>query len=68
MDFYYVNDKPQITGEHEVHKDGCTYLPDIENRTFLGMFSTCKEAVEKAREKYNNVDGCYFCSYACHSR
>jgi hypothetical protein len=68
MNHYYINDEPQTTGEREVHKEGCTYLPSVLNRTYLGMFDTCHGAVQKAKEKYSNVDGCYFCSYACHTR
>jgi len=65
---YYVNDNAQSTGEHEVHKAGCSHMPYESNSTFLGYFSDCHEAVEKAREKYSNVDGCYFCARDCHTK
>lgn len=66
MDKYYVNDKAQSTGEHEVHKEGCSHFPS--NTTSLGTFSHCKGAVEKAGTIYSNVDGCYWCSPDCHTR
>ena len=66
MDYYYVNDKPQPTGEHEVHKESCQYFPN--NRTYLGYFSNCHEAIKKAKTIYSNVDGCYTCSKPCHTR
>lgn len=66
MDNYYVNDNAQPTGEHEVHKEGCRYFPS--NRTYLGAFVNCRDAVAKARTKYSNVDGCATCSPACHAR
>ena len=66
MDNYYVNNKAQNTGEHEVHKEGCQYFPS--DRAYLGSFSTCQEAVQKARTIYSNVDGCFYCSPACHKK
>ena len=66
MNHYYVNDNAQPTGEHEVHTSTCQYLPS--NRTYLGYFSSCKDAVAKAKTIYSNVDGCFFCSRPCHTR
>ncbi|KAB7776913.1 hypothetical protein CEK66_12735 [Xanthomonas sp. LMG 12460] len=66
MTSYYVNNNPQPTGEHEVHKDTCTYLPP--NRTYLGAFFNCKDAIVAAKRYYNNVDGCFWCSRDCHTR
>lgn len=66
MDHYYVNDTTQATGEHEVHKEGCNYFPS--NRSYLGYYSSCHEAIKRAKEKYSNVDGCYTCSRPCHTR
>jgi len=66
MDSYYVNNIAQSTGEHEVHKEGCEYFPI--DRTYLGYFATCQEAIDKAKTIYSNVDGCYFCSRDCHTR
>ncbi len=66
MTMYYVNDEAQSTGEHEVHKDGCSYMPS--RKTYLGSFSNCADAVRKARTIYSNVDGCYYCSRNCHTR
>jgi hypothetical protein len=66
MDQYYVNDNAQNTGEHEVHKENCSFFP--QNRTYLGYFSNCKEAVDKARDHYSNVDGCAFCCPQCHTK
>ena len=68
MDRYCVNDQPQTTGEHEVHKESCTHGPSSQNRTDLGYFSNCREAVAKAKTIHNNVDGCYFCAKECHTR
>ena len=68
MDYYYVNKKAQENGDHEVHKESCDYLPNINNRKYLGLFSNCHDAVKKAREYHPQVDGCKFCSEECHTR
>ncbi len=68
MEYYYVNKKAQATGEHEVHKTGCVYLPSVDNRIYLGQFSNCADAVREARKHYSNVDGCYHCCRPCHTR
>lgn len=65
---YYVNKNAQSKGEHEVHTSSCSYLPDADNRIYLGDFSNCKEAVKEARKYYDNVDGCYYCCNDCHTR
>lgn len=65
---YYVNKNAQSKGEHEVHTGSCSYLPDADNRIYLGDFSNCKEAVKEARKYYDNVDGCYYCCNDCHTK
>jgi hypothetical protein len=68
MAYYYVNKNAQPTGEHEVHQLSCDWLPKEENRIYLGNFDSCAPAVREAKRYYSNVDGCYHCSPACHSR
>ena len=68
MASYYVNENPQPNGEHEVHKEGCDYLKLVVNKKYLGDFNNCLDAVRKAREIYDKVDGCFYCSYECHFR
>ncbi|MGG7176322.1 hypothetical protein ACQPU1_01925 [Clostridium paraputrificum] len=62
MSFYYVNDKVDEKGQHEVHEEGCSKMPNEMYRTFLGDFGNEIEAVESSiRNCYFNSDGCYFC-------
>ena len=68
MSEYYVNKQAQPTGEHEVHKSDCEFLPSEENQLYLGSFNNCQEAIEEAKKHYSNVDGCYYCSRECHTR
>lgn len=65
---FYVNKHAQSTGEHEVHRFNCVWLPDAENRIYLGDFSTSQAAVEEARKYYNCVDGCEHCCPESHTR
>ena len=67
MASYYVNKNAQSNGDHEVHTTGCSFLPKIENRIYLGEFDNCKDAVEQAKKHYTQVDGCYYCSRDCHT-
>ena len=64
---YYVNKNVQPNGDHEVHKSGCSWFPNPENRTYLGDFYSCSSAVIEARRYYTQVNGCYYCSEDCHT-
>lgn len=65
---YYVNTRAQSNGDNEVHKDGCTRMPSAENRKYLGEFESCADAVREAKKTYpTTANGCYYCSYACHT-
>lgn len=67
MKNYYVNKLPQSNGDHEVHTGDCTYLPNSDNRKYLGLFLNCKEAVTEAKKTYSKSNGCYYCSKECHT-
>lgn len=61
---YYVNNKAQSNGDHEVHTASCKYLPS--DRKYLGEFNNCNDAVKEAKKTFLNVDGCYWCCNSCH--
>jgi hypothetical protein len=67
MASYYANKNSQSNGDHEVHKSDCSFLPKVENRTYLGEFDNCKDAVKEAKKTYDDVNGCYYCSNSCHT-
>lgn len=67
MKKYYVNKKAQSNGDHEVHHQDCKYLPNSENRKYLGEFSNCKDAVKEAKKTYTQSNGCKTCSNECHT-
>ena len=64
---YYVNTRAQANGDHEVHKDGCRWMPAAENTRYLGTFTFCHDAVATAKRTYRRVNGCSYCSPACHT-
>lgn len=65
---YYVNRQAQPNGDHEVHKEGCGWMPLGDNKKELGEFNSCEAAIVRAKESYDQVNGCYYCCYACHTR
>ena len=67
MAYYCVNKNAQNNGDHEVHKVGCSFYPSEANRVGLGNHSNCQSAVRQARQHYTQVNGCYYCSNACHT-
>ncbi len=67
MTRYYVNKNAQANGDHEVHSVRCTRMPSEQNRLYLGEFKTCNPAVREAQKHYHQSNGCYYCSYACHT-
>ena len=64
---YCVNKSTDNEGDHEVHKEGCPWWPEAKNRIDLGNHSNCKDAVERAKEYYSNVNGHKYCSEECHT-
>ncbi|MDR3125806.1 MAG: hypothetical protein LBU20_01930 [Candidatus Nomurabacteria bacterium] len=66
---YYVNQNEQDNGDHEVHDENCSWLPDVGNREYLGLFNNCRDAVTKAQllHPYWRINGCYFCCNPCHT-
>lgn len=67
MKRYYVNKRAQANGDHEVHVEGCDWMPLEKNRIYLGMFYGCTGAVSEARKHFKQVNGCYYCSRECHT-
>ena len=67
MATYYVNNNAQTNGDHEVHKEDCSWLALVTSKTKLGEFSSCHGAVASAKRIYKTANGCYYCSNACHT-
>lgn len=54
-------------GDHEVHKETCSTLPDLDNQVPLGSHDSCHTAVAKAKEIFGSADGCKNCCPDCHN-
>lgn len=66
MTTYYVNQNAQANGDHEVHTADCRYVPT--HRIDLGQHWSCATAVSAASRYYPQVNGCVWCSTACHTQ
>lgn len=64
---FYVNKKAQANGDHEVHRVTCSWLPDVENRIYLGDFDTSQAALREAHKYFSQVDGCCYCCPEIHT-
>lgn len=64
---YYVNKNAQNNGDHEVHKAGCSFMPEEWNRKYLGSFDNCFDAVREAKKHYSQSNGCYYCCNPCNT-
>ncbi|NQT88690.1 hypothetical protein HQ560_18130 [bacterium] len=65
--WYYVNENAQQNGDHEVHEQGCKFMPKRENQLFLGEFPSCHGAVRTAKVFDPKANGCIHCCPACHT-
>jgi hypothetical protein len=65
---YYVHTELDENGDNEVHKASCFKLPSEKNRTDLGEFDSCVDAVKEAKKTYpTTANGCVHCSKECHT-
>lgn len=68
---YYIINKDRQSGygyNHEIHKDWCSWKPSYSNQEPLGWYSSDEEALEAARLKYPDADGCIHCCPSIHKR
>lgn len=65
---YYVNnDQTKNPGlHHEVHTQEHADELRINNKTYLGYFSSCHGALGEAKKLYADADGCKVCCPECH--
>lgn len=68
MPYYYFNNNTDDKGRHEIHNDICSFGPASSNRTGIGYYSNCKEALTAAKSMNpsKSFDGCYWCCRECH--
>ncbi len=69
MPEYYVKQKADKNGFHEVHHIICPVLTeaDLKEFTYLGRFNSCHKALAAAKVHYSSADGCRRCASSCHA-
>lgn len=65
---YYINKNAQSSGEHEIHKRDCAWLPENQNCQYLGYFDSFIEAKKEALKYFKNIDGCFYCCKTDHTK
>lgn len=66
---YYINHNEQTNGDHEVHHTECAWLPEVQNRTYLGYLGSSFEAIRAASVKFPlwRINGCAHCCPESHT-
>jgi hypothetical protein len=59
MTHYFVDNRAQPDGAHEVHAVGCKRM--ASDKQYLGDYFTCEQAKFEARQVYWNTAGCVRC-------
>lgn len=49
MKHYYFNNYVGAHGRHEIHAEDCPFLPYLYGRTYIGDFSNCNDALQRAK-------------------
>jgi hypothetical protein len=65
-DSYYISLKPDIKGNHLVHRLWCPFVPDRRERLSLGKFINAEEAGEMAGRFIAKPGRCIFCCAGHH--
>lgn len=65
MEHFYLNLNNQVNdnNEHEVHRQPCYWLPNVQNREYLGFYQNANIAVSEAKKRhpYWSINGCAHC-------
>lgn len=66
---YYFNNNVDSHGKHEIHTEDCIYLEKTYNKTIIGDFKNCNDALKNTifRHFPKRFDGCYYCCNECHT-
>lgn len=61
MTHYYVNNRTQANGDHQIHRTGCSFMPETDSRCYLGEFDSFARALVEAHRRYKQVGVCRYC-------
>ena len=65
---YYISKNARSNGDHEIHAELCMFLPQVDNRQFLGKFISCTDAMVEAKKHYFSANACKRCSENCRTQ
>jgi hypothetical protein len=59
---YFVAVRPRTNDFHSVHKEGCPFLPEADEKIYLGLFNSAHDAEEEGKKHFIKSKNCPFCS------
>ncbi len=52
MKSYYFNNVADVNGNYEIHAEDSPFIPSSLDRTYIGDFSSCDDALQMAISQY----------------
>lgn len=52
MKGYYFDNVADVNGNHVIHAEDSAFIPPTSDRTYIGDFSSCNEALQRAKALY----------------
>lgn len=59
---YYIDVRPRLNDFHSVHKEDCPFLPEGDEKIYLGSFHAERVAEDEGKKHFIKVKSCPFCS------
>lgn len=63
MKGYYFDNVADVNGNHVIHAEDSAFIPPTSDRTYIGDFSSCNEALQEAEYQYPEKS--FICCYSC---
>lgn len=65
MKAFFISTEQKGIEKYQIHQEGCEFLPNFNERIYLGIFKKCDEALDEAKKVSENLKVCPFCSKEC---
>jgi len=59
---YFVAIRPRLNDFHSVHKEGCPFLTEGDEKICLGSFHSERDAEDAGKKHFIKVKSCPYCS------
>jgi len=60
-EYYLSKDIVETSSTHEIHKDNCDALPELNTMKYLGSYGSKEAALTKSRGYFDQVSYCSNC-------